>query len=116
MKNKLRVGIKFCGNCNPHISVREVALEIREMARQEKLKIIFLPWYVPGWEVLLVISGCPRDCVGRLPGDLDEISVAGETVNSEPCTREGIPRKVIGCLLKYQVGRRKPDQSKETTQ
>ncbi len=92
-KNKchtpVKVGIKFCGNCNPVIDARKLYGELEQRNRWEgKGCIELVAGDYTGVEILLVISGCLVDCATRPEGNFKEIVVAGETLNVHPCPRE----------------------------
>jgi len=60
MKN-LKVGVKYCGNCNPQIDGPALVKKIgAEMPEAE-----ILPADSPEIEALLIVSGCPVDCATR---------------------------------------------------
>ena len=58
---KLRVGVKYCGNCNPHIDGPALVKKIR--ARMPEAEM--LPAGSPEIDALLIVSGCPVDCATR---------------------------------------------------
>ncbi len=93
------VAVKFCGGCNPHISVGELFCRIKQTAAEMAPALQFGPADQPGSAALLVISGCPRDCAGRPEGFAPEVSVAGELVNRESCPFELIPATIVGKLF-----------------
>lgn len=98
----IKVGVKFCGNCNPHIPGKSTFQEIRDKVKAYELNVEFVPWHITDLKLLLVISGCPTDCAGRPPGNLAEIVVAGETVNYKHCNSGNISQEVANCILKYK--------------
>ncbi len=98
MTKKIRVGVKFCGNCNPQISTGEVFARIKEEAGQKLASVEFVHWESSPYDLLLIISGCPVDCAGRPAGVMKEITVAGESVNLSACNADGISSEVIKTL------------------
>ena len=80
MEPKVRVGIKFCGNCNPYIAAGEILESIKSrLATIGEVELVHHD--KPGLDFLLVLSGCPVDCAERPSGKFIEIVAAGETVN-----------------------------------
>lgn len=77
----LKVGVKFCGNCNPRINggtlLNEISGEVPEG--------FWLPADSLDKDVLLIISGCAADCATRPIWAGPTIIVAGEAVDYEPC-------------------------------
>ena len=58
---KLRVGVKYCGNCNPQIDGPKLVNKIRAKMPEAEM----LPADSPEIDALLVVSGCPVDCAAR---------------------------------------------------
>lgn len=83
----VRLWVKYCGGCNPHIArasvVRELAARLEERSGRSVMVAYapdVLPHAPPG--VLLIVSGCPADCATR-PANVSLfplVVVAGETV------------------------------------
>ena len=101
VKREIKIGIKFCGNCNPHINPMKIYEKLKDNLPQH-IKIIDKD--LPEMEVLLVLSSCPVDCASRPLGTYKEITVAGETLNRYNCPAKKIPEKVIN-LLKNELER-----------
>ncbi len=95
MTSLIKVGLKFCGSCNPHIQVGQIYREIKEKALRAGLDLRFRPWDEPGCDLLLVISGCPADCAERPVHTIREVIVAGETLNRKPCSRERLAKETL---------------------
>ncbi len=95
----VKVGVKFCGNCNPHVNTGDLYRKIKEnLENTDGFK--FVPKDTPGLDVLIVISGCPVDCAERPPGTYREIVAAGESVNRVGCAAAEIPGKIMEQLAK----------------
>lgn len=95
MTSSIKVSLKLCGSCNPHIRPGHIYREIKEEAQREGLGIEFRPWDEPGSDLLLVISGCPVDCAERPVYETAELTVAGETLNRKPCSRGRLAKEVL---------------------
>jgi len=98
MKKK-RVGVKFCGNCNPQAETTEILQQIKATPAGRASE--FVPWDRPDLNMLIVLSGCPVDCAARPPGQLPSIVVAGESVNLQPCAQDRIAG-AVALLLSEQ--------------
>ena len=94
----LKVAVKFCGNCNPQISVSEILREIKEKAAGILPGAEFVFRGAEEADLLLVISGCPVDCAERPQRISREIVVAGESVNSVTCGLSGLSSQVVNLL------------------
>ncbi len=95
MISSIKVGVKFCGSCNPHIRTGQIYREIKEEAQRAGLDLEFQSWDEPGCKLLLVVSGCPTDCAERPVQSVREAVVAGETLNRKPCSREHLAKEIV---------------------
>lgn len=94
MKSQRKIGVKFCGSCNPQIDTKEMYLEINRMLTDAEL----VPWNEAEGTDLLVICGCPVNCAQRPNGILKEVTIAGKTVNYSPCDVDNIPHEAVRYL------------------
>ncbi len=97
---RVRVGVKFCGSCNPLILTGELFRRIKQLVIEQGLPVDFGSPEEPDLSSLLVISACPHDCAERPAGSLPEVVVGGEAVNRNPCRWEDIPAVVFGELAR----------------
>ena len=95
MSKPLKVGVKFCGNCNPQISAKKLLKEIKQEIIRADRAVEFLPWDCLDIDLLIVLSACPVDCAKRPDGDLEELNIAGETINRIPCRKEFRSKMVL---------------------
>lgn len=88
------IGVKFCGNCNPIIDSKKILTKLTMLLPECKFT-------VPGADmaVLLVLSGCEKDCATRPDFDGNTIVVAGLSVDLIPCPEEKIPDWVANKLI-----------------
>lgn len=98
----MQVGVKFCGNCNPHISTGDIYKKIKQRCGQRAVNVEFVSWDTPGIKKLLVLCGCPSNCATRPTGMYEEVVVAGQAVNQEFCSEESIPLKVMEAFAKEE--------------
>ncbi len=94
MPATVRVGFKFCGNCNPGIDAKAIYKEIAENINKSGCMDIVTK-NDQELDVLIVISGCPIDCAERPQNAIRIISVAGESVDFVNC----LPEKIAGVVL-----------------
>ncbi len=97
---RVKVGVKFCGSCNPLILTGELFRRIKQLVNEQGLPVIFGSLEEPDLSSLLVISACPHDCAERPAGSLPEVVVSGELVNRNLCQWEDIPAVVAAQLAK----------------
>ena len=96
----LRVGIKYCGNCNPTIDGPALVKKLREIMSETE----FLPYEHPCKDVLLVVSACSADCATRPQPPGPEVVVAGRSVNFISCEENTLPAAVRSALEHYRIG------------
>jgi hypothetical protein len=104
MTKSLRIGVKFCGNCNPHISGGDTLRQIKDKAANLLPEAKFVTWDSQNLDALLVISGCPVDCATRPEVDCPQVAVAGESVNMSACSADQVAGHVFE-LLRRNKGR-----------
>lgn len=61
MTCKLRVGVKYCGHCNPHINGPELVHKLKRRIKNMEL----VGWDSPGYDVLFMVSACMSGCLNR---------------------------------------------------
>ena len=92
----MRVAVKYCGSCNPHVDLSRVAHHLVQLAGQHQdLELVSLD--PDNLDMVVILCGCPRAC-----GDKAEVRaraglcllVAGESVNRKPVAEAELPRAV----------------------
>lgn len=74
---KKKIGIKYCGGCNPSYE----RVEIVRLAQSElKDRFLWLRHDQPGIEFMVLLSGCARACATQdpHPTEIPRYSVTGE--------------------------------------
>ena len=92
----MRVGVKFCGNCNPVIDGAKLLQDICKEAGEA----CFVSASDEPYHLLLVISGCEIDCATRPRGTENQVVVAGCTVNRRPVRESGLAKETAKAVLK----------------
>ena len=77
-----KIGVKYCGNCNPQIDSPEIVRKLEKILDSNLLPFFYDDY--PQLDLLIILCGCPKKCV-----DIPEVSrkakyclvVGGETVN-----------------------------------
>lgn len=92
---KIRVGLKYCGQCNPIVDGPSI---IADFATEHCL-ILFVPWDDNNKDVLLVVDGCHRACATRPDFAGPVVVVSGRSLNgrllSEVDLSPGIIKKIM---------------------
>ncbi len=60
--SKKRVGIKYCGGCNPSYERVEMVERVRSSMKD---RFLFLPHDQQDLDALVLINGCPRTCAEK---------------------------------------------------
>jgi hypothetical protein len=64
MGNRRRIGLKYCGGCNPRYD-RVQAVAFIEKRLQDRVDLV--SYEDPDTEAILVVAGCPTACVNLSP-------------------------------------------------
>jgi hypothetical protein len=64
MNKKRRIGLKYCGGCNPRHDRVRTAMTIKERLKD---KVEFVSHEEEDIEGILIVTGCPTACVDRMP-------------------------------------------------
>jgi hypothetical protein len=64
MGNKQKIGLKYCGGCNPQYDRVQAVASIKKRLGD---KFEFVPFEDPNAEGTLVVAGCPTACVDLKP-------------------------------------------------
>ncbi len=98
-----KIGIKYCGNCNPHIDSPAIINYLKEHSKGEWK---FVSWTDPEYSLLLIMSGCPADCATRPNYQGPVITVGGLTIDLHPVEekdlKETLLKKVYETLNKTE--------------
>ncbi|MBN1849643.1 MAG: hypothetical protein JW932_13785 [Deltaproteobacteria bacterium] len=60
---KKKIGLKYCGGCNPSYDRVAAVNEIQDKLRH----IEFVPWDTEGCDTILIVMGCESACVDLDP-------------------------------------------------
>ncbi|MFZ5753641.1 MAG: hypothetical protein ACOY3J_05330 [Bacillota bacterium] len=98
-----KIGIKYCGNCNPHIDSPAIINYLKEHSKGEWE---FVSWNDNEMALLIIMSGCPADCATRPDFQGKVISVSGLYVDLHPVEekvlKETLLKKVYETLNKTE--------------
>jgi len=64
MNRKHRIGLKYCGGCNPRYDRVQAAGYLRERLKD---RVELVSYEDPDIEGILVVAGCPTACVDLTP-------------------------------------------------
>ena len=66
--NKKRIGIKYCGGCNPHYERVDMVQKVHSLLKNRFLFLGHDQKYLDG---LILVSGCPRACATKNLGQTE---------------------------------------------
>ncbi len=95
MRKKMKIGVKYCGNCNPYIDTRKIYLSLYKDLKEE---VEFVKWDNQTYDVLLILSSCPTDCAKRPEFHGPIIAISDITIDYYSITVEQISE-----LLKQKI-------------
>lgn len=91
----MRVGVKFCGNCNPRINMPELAGTLAAAAAEAR----FVRWDdQSGYDILLVLNSCQVGCATRPPFKGPCVFVTSESVDRWPVYEHQLVATVLHAL------------------
>ena len=93
----MRVGVKFCGNCNPKVDLVAVFHKMKTMTDQMEFVFYNDPG---GFDKLLILSACSADCATRPDFAGPTVVVAGGEVDYWAASFAQMPDVILDALLK----------------
>lgn len=93
----MRVGVKFCGNCNPSVDMPAL---VRELAARAE-GVTFVRWDDESYELLLILSACRCDCATRPPFAGPVVVATSEAVDLWPVAEDILPDAILAALKRY---------------
>ncbi len=95
----MRISLKYCGSCNPRLSLHRVADHLAESAKRLNIEVV--PFSTGGFDTLVFLCGCPRACVVK-PDIKNKarrcLIIAGERLNGKPLPPEKLPAAIEEAL------------------
>lgn len=89
----MRVGLKYCGHCNPLVDTAAVLAEIKQALPEAT----FVSWEEEK-EALLVLCGCPVACASIPPFAGPVVVVGGDALGGRSLKKEELAREVARAL------------------
>ena len=75
--DKKRIGIKYCGGCNPHYERVDMLQKVHSLLKN---RFLFLRYDQENLNGLILVSGCPRACASK---NLDQTEILLRSVIEE---------------------------------
>ncbi len=93
----MRIGLKYCGSCNPRIDLSRIGDLVLEQARGLGWELVPSA-QVAEADILVLLCGCPRTCIDS--GELRQrakqtVLVAGERLGWQPVAEEELPSAIV---------------------
>jgi len=95
----MKVGVKFCGNCNPYVDMPAVLQSL--VAQAASLE--FVHWEKPDYEVLLILNACPVGCCGRPSFLGPQVIVTSDAVDYWPVSKNELLPRILKVLRECEI-------------
>jgi len=98
-----RIGVKYCGGCNPHIDRVGLVQEIEKLLPDCRLDA---EGFADQWEKAVLVCGCPISCADRSEvRDMARhwIHVGGATVDRETVPEERMADVIAAKIMALKV-------------
>ena len=93
---RIRVGVKFCGNCRPHYD----AMTLYHALASAMPGFVFAPWArCDAPQIQLVLNSCPVGCATRPAFGGPVVVVTADSVNAWPTGAKGLLAATRAALL-----------------
>ncbi|MGB3974245.1 MAG: hypothetical protein WBL58_08825 [Peptococcia bacterium] len=87
---KAKIGVKYCGNCNPHLDGPEFVKELQRLNPD----LLFVSYNAEDKDLLLIVSSCQADCATRPDYQGNTVVVSGYTLDFTPVKPDQLPAAV----------------------
>jgi hypothetical protein len=89
----MKVGIQFCGGCNPRIDRGQIALDLQQTLAGMGFEVVFNR---PDADIVVFLSGCLSGCAFKYnPKDPPYVTVAAATVDGVELPGDRIVPEVL---------------------
>ena len=100
--HKVKVALKYCGSCNPHVDLTRIVRHLNRMA-EARGDFQLVPLSEHGIDIVVILCGCPRAC-GNKPEvrarARQSLLTAGESINGGHVPEAHLPLTVEQELIK----------------
>jgi hypothetical protein len=97
LDTSIKIGIKFCGNCNPHIDT----VELSEMLKNYFKEIQFVNWDAGDYSILLVLNSCTVGCATHPNFSGPKIITKNDSINYESVLPEDLFKELVKKINEY---------------
>lgn len=96
----MKVGVKFCGGCNPYIDRKMVNDRVKELLPPGKYTLEYFDF--DDCKRFLVINGCSLNCA-KFENVSDVVVVAGLSVDGKQYPEQELPIEVVKRFLATDI-------------
>lgn len=93
MTKSIKVGVKFCGNCNPHVDAAFLLEQIKIIAND--IEFVHMGKH---FDVLLLLNSCPVGCATPPDFTGPSVIVTSNSVNYFSTPSEQLTDKILQAL------------------
>lgn len=100
MKLSINIGVKFCGNCNPHINTVKLLDDVKNYYND----IRFVKWDEEDYDLLIILNSCPVGCATHPKFSGNKIIINNDSINCKPFSNEELFNEIIKIInmLKFK--------------
>lgn len=91
METSIRIGVKFCGNCNPYVDTIGLLDKLKNYYKEME----FVKWYEEDYRILLILNSCPVGCATHPNFSGSTIIIKSDSIDCEPVLPEDLFDKMI---------------------
>ena len=99
---KVKVALKYCGSCNPHVDLARIARHLAKLA-EERRDFQLAPLSETNIDLVVILCGCPRACGNKMDVKArakQSLIIAGESLDGKAVSEARLPSAVEQELIK----------------
>lgn len=97
MEQRKKIGVKFCGNCNPQIKASDLLQKLKNHYKD----VDFVKWDELNYDILIILNSCPVGCATHPNFSGTKIIIKNNSINYEPVSQEELFDEVIKTINKH---------------
>ncbi|MEA4926760.1 MAG: hypothetical protein VB084_15815 [Syntrophomonadaceae bacterium] len=97
----MKIGVKFCGGCNPYIDRKNIIDKVKNLLPPEKYTLEYFNF--DDCKIFLVINGCGLSCA-KFEQAPKVITVAGFSLDGKQYTENELPYAIVEKILAADPG------------
>lgn len=99
MKDVIKVGVKFCGNCNPHLDMTAIF----EAVKNNFPDVEFVRWDEGAFSILLILNSCPVGCATRPDFSGSTLIITSDSIDHTSTSPENLYDDILKALNELKI-------------